>query len=78
MHHCRHESIVAIFFVDEKDIWRIAGVMIKRYGDDALVACAVRADELKADGDLAGARIWKRIGASIEFLTGGKANGWLQ
>ena len=59
--------------MDEKDIWRTASVMIKRYGDAALVESAMHVDELNADGDLAGARIWKRIGASIEFLTERKA-----
>jgi len=35
----------------------------------------MRADQLVADGDFAGARIWKRISASIEFLAGEKG-GW--
>ena len=37
--------------VDDLDIWRAANLLIKRYGSDAAVQAAMRADELQADGD---------------------------
>jgi hypothetical protein len=33
------------------DIWRSAIVMVKRYGDDAMLETAARADQLQEDGD---------------------------
>jgi len=56
-------------FLDDRDIWRTAGVMIKRFGNDALIESAMRADELAADGDLDGGRVWRRICAAIKFLS---------
>jgi hypothetical protein len=54
--------------MNERDIWATANLMIKRFGEDAIVESAMRADELSAEGDLDGARIWKLIIASIELL----------
>ena len=54
--------------MDERDIWATANVMIKRFGDDAPIEAAMRADELAGEGDLAGAAVWKRIKRSIELL----------
>ncbi len=40
--------------VDDLDIYRCAHLLIKRYGDDAPIEAAMRADELAADGDMEG------------------------
>jgi len=40
--------------IPEIDIWRVANLMLKRYGDTALVESARRADELATAGDIAG------------------------
>jgi len=40
----------------EIDIWRVANLMLKRYGDQAEVESAIRTQELAANGDSAGAR----------------------
>ena len=36
--------------IDDRDVWRAAVLMVKRYGDDALLEAAERADH----GDLQG------------------------
>jgi len=42
--------------------------MVKRYGDDAMVEAAARADQLTEDGDWEGANDWHRILDAIEQL----------
>jgi hypothetical protein len=54
--------------LDERDIWLTATAMMKRFGDDAIVESAMRADELSAEGDLDGARVWKRVIACVQLL----------
>ena len=39
--------------IPEIDIWRVANLMLNRYGDEATMEGAKRADELAADGDVA-------------------------
>jgi hypothetical protein len=36
--------------ISETDIWRGALAMMKRYGDDAMLEAAARADQLLDDG----------------------------
>ena len=43
-------------------------LIIKRYGDDAMLEAAERADQLLDEGDLAGAATWHRILDAIERL----------
>ncbi len=50
------------------DIWRSANVLVKRYGEDAVLEAAKRADELLEAGDMDGYTAWKRIVAAIEDL----------
>ena len=57
--------------LDDRDIWLTANLLIKRFGNDALLESATRVEELHASGDPAGARVWRRIQESIEFLTEG-------
>lgn len=53
---------------EDIDIWRAAQLLVKRHGADAAMIAAQRADELLAQGDLEGQRIWKRIvGAMCEL-----------
>jgi hypothetical protein len=54
--------------ISEIDIWRTAGIMIKRYGDAADFEACVRADELGGKGDRAGMRVWLRILDAIDRL----------
>ena len=47
--------------IAEIDIWRVANLMLTRYGDEAVAESAKRAEELAADGDLAGVAVWLRV-----------------
>jgi hypothetical protein len=47
--------------IPEIEIWRVANLMLTRYGDQARAESAKRAEELAADGDLAGVAVWLRI-----------------
>jgi hypothetical protein len=46
----------------------VENLMIKCYGDTALVESAIRADELAAAGDTAGAAVWCRIIDAVDQL----------
>jgi hypothetical protein len=51
------------------DVWRAAGLLVKRHGRDAAIIAAQRADECLAEGDIDGQRIWKAIvDATLELL----------
>lgn len=54
------------------DIWRAAGLLIKRHGQDAALVAAQRADELLARGDTEGQTVWKRIARACEELRRGE------
>jgi hypothetical protein len=41
--------------IPEIDTWRVANLMLTRYGEEAMLEGAQRAHELAADGDRAGA-----------------------
>jgi hypothetical protein len=52
--------------IREIEIWRVAVLMIKRYADEAEANSFGRAEELAAEGDHAGAAIWRRVTVAIE------------
>jgi hypothetical protein len=54
--------------IPEIDIWRVANLMLKRYGDKAAAESAKRVEELAADGDSAGAAVWRRVADAIGQL----------
>jgi hypothetical protein len=54
--------------IKEIDIWRVATLMIKRYGSEAKANSSWRAENLVATGDHAGAAIWRRVTNAIEQL----------
>ena len=47
--------------IPEIDIWRVANLMLKRYGDEADIESAIRAEELTEAGDHNGAAVWLRV-----------------
>jgi len=59
---------------EDIDIWRAAKLLVDRHGDEAPIHAAMRADELLADGDVDGQRIWKRILSVIEELLRGRGD----
>ena len=54
--------------IPEIDIWRVAYLMLKRYGDEADIESAIRAEELSEAGDWAGEAIWRGIIGAIGQL----------
>ncbi len=59
---------------EEKDIWHAAKLLVDRYGDEAPVQAAMRADALLAEGDIDGQAIWKRILNAVEELLRGRGD----
>ncbi len=55
--------------ISDREIWQTAGVMIKRYGEDAATEAAKRADELFDEGDAEGYAIWRQIMEAVEGLS---------
>jgi hypothetical protein len=56
--------------ISDREIWQCAQVMVKRYGADAMIEAAARADKLLDQGDMAGCEVWHRILNAIERLQG--------
>ena len=54
--------------IPEIDIWGVANLMLKRYGNRARQESARHADELWAAGDATGEVIWLRVGDVIGQL----------
>ncbi len=53
--HMEHHTVT------DADIFRSAGNMIKRHGQEAVFVADLRANELLGQGDMDGYRMWKRI-----------------
>jgi hypothetical protein len=54
--------------IPEIDIWRVANLMLRRYGDEADIESAIRAEELFEEGDHNGAAVWRRVIDAIAEL----------
>jgi hypothetical protein len=54
--------------IHEIDIWRVACLMLRPYGDEADIESAIRAEELADAGDRAGEAVWRRIVDAIGQL----------
>jgi hypothetical protein len=54
--------------IPEIDVWRVANLMLKRYGDEAEAESAIRSAELAEAGDCAGAGVWRRVTDAIGQL----------
>ena len=54
--------------IPEIDIWRVAHLMLKRYGDLVEVESARRADELWEVGDAAGVVVGRRVMGAVRQL----------
>jgi hypothetical protein len=62
-------SAILLSVLREIEIWRVAVLMVNRYADEAEANSFRRVEELAAEGDHAGAAIWRRITIAIEQLT---------
>ena len=47
--------------IPEIDIWRIATLMLKCYGNEADIESAIRTEELAEVGNHNGAAVWRRV-----------------
>ena len=54
--------------VSEISIYRTANEFIKQYGEDAAIFVAMRSDELLAQGDIDGQRVWIKIMKAVDEL----------
>ncbi len=54
--------------ISNLDIFRSANTLVKRYGNDAPIHAATRADAMLDKGDLDGFSVWKRILWAVEEL----------
>ena len=52
----------------ELDIFCSANILVKRYGEDAALEAAMRADAMLDRGDLDGCVAWKRIVRAVEEI----------
>lgn len=57
------------------DTWRAADMMMKLYGENAVLRAAMRADALLDQGDTQGFFAWKRIARAIDSLSQTPAEG---
>ncbi len=61
--------------IPQREIWQTANMMVKRYGADAPIHAAMRADELLDEGDLDGAATWRAVLRAIDQLLSDKPSG---
>jgi hypothetical protein len=54
--------------IPEIDIWRVANLMLKHYGDEAEAESERRADELWEVGDAEGVAVWRRVTGVVRQL----------
>ena len=54
--------------VTDVDVWRAATILIKNHGEDAALVAAQRADELLAEGDVEGEKVFKMILEAVREL----------
>jgi hypothetical protein len=64
-----------LLVIGDRDIWRAAALMLKRYGSDAVAEAGKRIEEMEGAGDHAGAAIWRRISLAAEELARTEAPG---
>ena len=54
--------------IPEIDIYRAANILVKRYGEDAALEAAQRADVMLERGDMDGCAVWKQIVKAVEAV----------
>ena len=57
-----------VAIIPDLDIYRSAHVLVKRYGQDASIEAAQRADAMLDEGDMEGHAVWLRIVRAVEEL----------
>ena len=54
--------------IDNKDIWRVAKLLVKTHGENAEAIAAQHVDERLAEGDLVRRDIWRQVLAATQEL----------
>ena len=54
--------------IDDKDIWRVAKLLVKAHGGNAEAVAAQHVDERLSEGDLVGRDIWRQVLAAVQEL----------
>lgn len=54
-----HETEGAL--MSERDVWMAAGVLIREFGEQAVIEASNKADQFQKLGDVDGQRTWMRI-----------------
>ena len=54
--------------VEDIEVWRAANQLIQRYGQDAELEAAKRADAMLEAGDIDRQRVWQRILKAVDEL----------
>jgi hypothetical protein len=54
--------------ISDREVWTAANLVVKRYGADAGIEAARRADLMLDRGDREGQLVWQRIRRAIEAL----------
>jgi len=52
--------------VADEDVWRAAHLMIKRYGDNAVMEAAMRSNEALNQGDMFNYHLWFSVMTAIQ------------
>ena len=55
--------------ISKSDIWRVASLMIQRYGKHAELECGRRADQFAKIGDQNGVGVWRGVTRAVAELT---------
>jgi hypothetical protein len=58
----------SLLMTPERNVWACANTLLQQYGEDAWFHASVRADDLLANGDLDGHKMFKAILARIQEL----------
>jgi len=51
------------------EVYRMAGVLLRKHGKDAVIVANMRAGELLIAGDMDGYRTWKRLVMLVDGMT---------
>ena len=54
--------------IADPDIYRVADLLIRQHGDDALVHAAKKATSMFDENDMEGAAVWKQVLDAVEEL----------
>jgi hypothetical protein len=63
---------------DQATIYRTTKVLIDQHGDAAPIFAAVRADEHLTNGEMDDYRLWARISAAVDEISGRDARARIQ